>query len=286
MIHHITNAFSPAFWSRFWLKFNLQQHQARQEILTRLAKAKAKNSSHHQAHVYETTAKKTPGDRFTPEAFLQKALPPAPRLEYPQGPLAHQWHVFQEKAQNVGAEFLTLKNPAELPNKLAEYFTLQSLSCQRPDTTKENIADFLSNFLYQSPAAEKFALPWQAAGFSPAPCHAPLPLEVLNFIGVVTASCAIAETGSVLINADKNNPAEYFLLPSLCVVLIDYSSIVADYETAWQQSFTLRLEKFANDKSRPMRAHLLTGPSRTADIEQQLLIGAHGPGRLILAVYD
>lgn len=87
-------------------------------------------------------------------------------------------------------------------------------------------------------------------------------------VGITRADLAIAETGSVLIRSGPGRARLHSLTPPVHVVLVH--SIVAHLEEA--------MPEFAQDR----HAVLITGPSRTADIEGVLVRGVHGPGELVV----
>ena len=97
--------------------------------------------------------------------------------------------------------------------------------------------------------------------------------------GIVMADTGIAETGTVCLHSHVVPSELLFLVESLIVVL-KCSDIVARQEQVWQ--------KMAVGKggSNPRAMHLITGPSRTADVEQILQIGAHGPKELLIILID
>lgn len=91
---------------------------------------------------------------------------------------------------------------------------------------------------------------------------------------VVAARAGIAETGSLCFSSREQASDRLFLAENLVAVL-DTSTIVARQEDLWR-----RLRRPQPDM--PRAVHLVTGPSRTADVEQTLQVGAHGPRRLII----
>jgi L-lactate dehydrogenase complex protein LldG len=64
-------------------------------------------------------------------------------------------------------------------------------------------------------------------------------------------------------------------LPECHTVLVAASDIVGSYEEAWD-----RIRALSGDATLPRSVNLISGPSRTADIEQTIVRGAHGPRRL------
>lgn len=86
---------------------------------------------------------------------------------------------------------------------------------------------------------------------------------------------AVAETGTVVLTSGADNPTSLNFLPDNHIVVVEARDVAGDYETVWQR---LR-EKFGVGIM-PRAVNLITGPSRSADIEQTLILGAHGPRRL------
>jgi L-lactate dehydrogenase complex protein LldG len=88
----------------------------------------------------------------------------------------------------------------------------------------------------------------------------------------------VAETGTLVLTSGADNPTTLNFLPEHHLVVIDAKDIVGDYETAWD---ALR-KKFG--AKLPRTVNWITGASRSADIEQVLLHGAHGPKGLHVIV--
>ena len=75
------------------------------------------------------------------------------------------------------------------------------------------------------------------------------------------------------------NPTTLNFLPEAHTVLIEASDIVGSYEEAWD-----RLRAIYGKGALPRTVNLISGPSRTADIEQTIVRGAHGPRRLLVLI--
>jgi L-lactate dehydrogenase complex protein LldG len=97
---------------------------------------------------------------------------------------------------------------------------------------------------------------------------------------VTSAFAGVAETGSLALISGPDSPTSLNYLPDNHIVVLRAGQIVGSYEEVWQQ---LR-EKMGEDW--PRAVNWITGPSRTADIEQELLLGAHGPRRLHVVLVD
>jgi L-lactate dehydrogenase complex protein LldG len=116
---------------------------------------------------------------------------------------------------------------------------------------------------------ELFELEWQAAGIEVESRAA----EGSDLVGITGAFCAIAETGTLLTLSGPRTPATTSLLPETHIAVVRTSRMVRSMEDAWQ---LLRDE----EGKMPRAANFISGPSRTADIEQTLVLGAHGPYRV------
>jgi L-lactate dehydrogenase complex protein LldG len=86
---------------------------------------------------------------------------------------------------------------------------------------------------------------------------------------------AVAESGTLMLTSGPDNPTTLNFLPDTHVVVVAASDVAGDYETLWR-----RLRETYGEALMPRTVNLVTGPSRSADIEQTLILGAHGPRRL------
>ncbi|MCP3662270.1 MAG: lactate utilization protein [Gammaproteobacteria bacterium] len=93
-----------------------------------------------------------------------------------------------------------------------------------------------------------------------------------DLISVTPAFCAVTETGSVVLLSSEECPTSLNFLPDVHIVIVDMKQLVPHYEDVWE-----KLRVFAEV---PRAINFITGPSKTADVEQTLQIGAHGPRRL------
>jgi len=93
------------------------------------------------------------------------------------------------------------------------------------------------------------------------------------------AFAGVAETGTLVMASGTDNPTTLNFLPDTHVVVVDAKDVEGDYETVWARV----REKFGIT-TLPRAINLITGPSRSADIAQILILGAHGPRRLHVLV--
>ena len=104
--------------------------------------------------------------------------------------------------------------------------------------------------------------------------------EATDAVSLQHAFAGIAETGTLMLPSSPERPTTLNLLADTEIVLLRASRLVGAYEEAWDK---LREEAGAM----PRNVMLVTGPSRSGDIEQALELGAHGPRRLhVILVED
>jgi L-lactate dehydrogenase complex protein LldG len=112
-------------------------------------------------------------------------------------------------------------------------------------------------------------LDWTGAGLS----YDARPAIGSDRIGFTGCFCAIAETGTLLLLSSPSTPKTPALLPETHICVVWRDRIVGNMEEAFA---LVRSE--VGDPPRAM--YFVSGPSRTADIEQTIVIGAHGPYRV------
>jgi L-lactate dehydrogenase complex protein LldG len=94
-----------------------------------------------------------------------------------------------------------------------------------------------------------------------------------DLVGITGAYCAIAETGTLVTLSGPDTPPSVSLLPETHIAVVNAARIVPDMEAVWR---LVRTERAAL----PRTVNFISGPSRTADIEQTVTLGAHGPYRV------
>lgn len=169
-------------------------------------------------------------------------------------PHAEQVSLF---VSNVEKEFGTVALVADLdavPGAVVDYLAAQNLPGR----------------VVMAPHPELRAIPWSAR---------PL-LEIRegraqasDAVSVQHGFAGIAETGTLMLPSSPERPVTLNLLAETEIVVLRQSVIVGAYEEGWDR---LRAEIGAM----PRNVMFVTGPSRSADIEQTLELGAHGPRRL------
>ncbi|HEX5079901.1 MAG TPA: LUD domain-containing protein, partial [Geminicoccaceae bacterium] len=98
-------------------------------------------------------------------------------------------------------------------------------------------------------------------------------------VGVTTAFAGIAETGTLMLLSGPETPTTVAFLPETSIVALPSARVLRAYEDALR---LLRREQ----GGLPRSINLITGPSRSGDIEQTIQLGAHGPKRLLVLLLD
>jgi L-lactate dehydrogenase complex protein LldG len=93
---------------------------------------------------------------------------------------------------------------------------------------------------------------------------------------ITNSQCGIAETGSLVLIPDHDEPRLMSLVPPVHIALLDAKRLY--------QSFAEVIEKEPWANGLPTNVLLISGPSKTADIEQTLAYGIHGPKQLITLI--
>ena len=109
--------------------------------------------------------------------------------------------------------------------------------------------------------------------------------EASDLVAIQHGYAGIAETGTLMLPSAPERPTTINLLPETAIVVLRASRIVGAYEEAWD---LLRAEAKPQPSGgfMPRNVMLVTGPSRSADIESILELGAHGPRRLHVVLLD
>lgn len=87
---------------------------------------------------------------------------------------------------------------------------------------------------------------------------------------VTSALCGIAETGTLMLVSGEQNPTSLNFLPDYHIVVLRSDQLVPRMEDAWDKLRTTFAQM-------PRTVNFISGPSKTADVEQTVEYGAHGP---------
>jgi L-lactate dehydrogenase complex protein LldG len=187
----------------------------------------------------------------------RKAVAEAYMAAHPRGPqptLSNELATrFQAKAEYLSSTVEQIETMSDAPAAVARHLASLSLGVQAVATP------------------DVAGLAWVAAGLD---VSGRVAVDA-DKVGISGCFCAIAETGTLLLLSGPASPATVSLLPETHIALVPVSRIVATMEDAFA---LLRAER----GSLPRAANFISGPSRTGDIEQTIVLGAHGPCRVHL----
>jgi L-lactate dehydrogenase complex protein LldG len=102
-------------------------------------------------------------------------------------------------------------------------------------------------------------------------------------VGLTGVQAALASTGSLLVTSGAGQARQASLLPPVHVAIVRTSQIVPDLEGWFAQR---RAEGLDESFRRWANVVIITGPSRTADIAMELILGMHGPREVHVVVVD
>ncbi len=192
-------------------------------------------------------------------AAVTQRLADTPRGPIPargQGSPAARLATFITEATRVSASVVVLDSVQSVPQEVARFLQ----EAQVPLTLKRGSDARLAD------------LDWQAAGLDVS--SGPSGGSDLNAIS--HAFGGVAETGSLVLLSGPDNPVTLTFLPDNHFVVLSGADLVSDLDSV--------LAKLRRIEALPRTVNIVTGPSRSADIEQTLLLGAHGPRRLHIMV--
>lgn len=172
-----------------------------------------------------------------------------------QGDEAARAATFKTEAERAQASVAEVQSAAEVPAAIARYLRDANLPATLRMGEDERLA----------------AMPWSDTALDISRGAS----DGHDLTGVSAAFAGIAESGTLALCSGAANPTTINFLPDTHIVVLFARDILADYESVWR-NLRARYGKGAM----PRTLNLITGPSRSADIEQTLLLGAHGPRRL------
>jgi len=175
------------------------------------------------------------------------------------GEPAERLATYKSEAERVLATVADVATAADVPAEIARFLRENNL----PATLRFGDDPRLA------------AMPWPATALETA--RGPSEGDDLN--AVSAAFAAVAETGTLVLVSGPDNPTTLNFLPDNHLVVIFAADIVGDVESVFA-----RLKATYGPGALPRTVNFVTGPSRSADIEQTLLLGAHGPRRLHIVV--
>lgn len=222
---------------------------ARAEMLGRIRGAVAKGRAADAAHAVDARL----------AAHRTNPIPARGQLA-PDAKVA----LFETMAREASATLMRVSSPADVPDAVARFLKNENLPSR----------------VAMAPDPWLGSLGWER---QPLLAIRRGRAEPSDEVGVTVAFAAVAETGTLMLVSGPDTPTTLNLLPETHVVVLRASQVVGAYEEAWAR---LRAARGGDAAAMPRTVNFITGPSRSADIEQQLQMGAHGPRRLHIVLVD
>jgi len=173
-----------------------------------------------------------------------------------------QVDLFCEISEKVQSTVIRVNSETDIPGAVSDYLRSRNLPqnlCMGADDRLEN-------------------LPWENA---PNLERSKGPSDGSDAVSLAAAIGGVAESGTLILTSGTDNPTTNNFLPETQIIVIDSKDITDTYETVF--------DKMRGDHGKgvmPRTVNMITGPSRSGDIEQTILLGAHGPRALHIIVVD
>lgn len=181
---------------------------------------------------------------------------------HPRGPIPvfskSNIEQFILKVEKVSGTVESIKNIAELPTAISNY--MHSIGVEN------KLVATSSTIIQETKWPSDFEIEYRYAIST-------------DTTSLNMAYAGIAETGSLVLHSTAETPTTLNFLPDNFICVIEAEKIHACMEDIW--------DSFRKDnKDIPRTINIITGPSRTADVEQTIQLGAHGPRRLHIIILN
>lgn len=184
-----------------------------------------------------------------------------------QIPHAQQVDLFVEMVEQVHGTVTRVRSAEDVPGEVANYLAQHNLP-----------TDII---MAPDPALDGY--PWEKR---PMLVIRRGKAEEADAVSVTGALMGFAETGTLMLTSSPDHPSTLNFLPETHVVVMRAEQITGSYEEGWARLRERAKASGQDENFMPRTVNLVTGPSRTADIEQRMQLGAHGPRRLHIVIVE
>jgi L-lactate dehydrogenase complex protein LldG len=171
--------------------------------------------------------------------------------------------LFRSMAEGVHATVDEAASAAEIPARIAAYLRQQNL----PSRIRHGNDPLLAGLSWRDGAPTIERLSGRA--------------DPADEVSLSRAAAGVAESGTLVLLSGPDNPTTLNFLPETHIAVVRGDDIVAAYEDVFD-----RIRQALGPGQMPRTLNMITGPSRTGDIEQRLELGAHGPKRLHIIILN
>jgi L-lactate dehydrogenase complex protein LldG len=198
----------------------------------------------------------------------------------------------REREEEINANYVALKPSGPRPELEADLLARFIAQSERLQTSVARVAELsevpaaVQDYLHRSGLGSRAIawpglgqLNWAGVGLE-VEARAPVrDVPQPDLVGITGCFAAIAETGTLALLSGPDTPASMALLPETHIAVVAKSRILGHMEDV----FAL----LRHERGEPPRAlNFISGPSRTGDIEQTIVLGAHGPYRVHLVIVE
>jgi L-lactate dehydrogenase complex protein LldG len=166
-------------------------------------------------------------------------------------------------AQEVQTTVTRVASDTDIPAEIARYLAAENLPAELTVAPDHSLADI--------PWHERPLLQIRRGKADPG-----------DQVSLTPCLAAVAETGTLMLVSGSGTPTTLNFLPDTHIVVVRAGQVVAGYEDGWDLIRT----RAEGGEGWPRTVNLITGPSRTGDIEQRIQLGAHGPRRLHIVLVE
>jgi L-lactate dehydrogenase complex protein LldG len=199
--------------------------------------------------------------KYVREALMSKTDQPFPKIDYDKAVFSEMEALdinFAQELTTAGGMFIYCETEQEVVEGLK--FLVRDRKWENIFAVEPEITDLLDKaHLYFASGHDKLTL---------------------SHVGVTGCEALVARLGSIMVSTGQMAGRQIFIYPEIHIVFARASQLVSDLKDA-----LLRLKK-KYDRRMPSMVTLITGPSRTADIEKTLVMGAHGPKELYVFLLE
>jgi L-lactate dehydrogenase complex protein LldG len=202
------------------------------------------------------------GDAEARRAAVDARLSEHPRNLIPArgiGDEQHRLGVFIAMMEAVGGSVEVVDDINDVPHAAADYLRERNLPARLRRGGDEVLA----------------RLPWHRGMLEIEVGRA----EDRDRAAITRAFAGVAESGTIIQMSGPDNPTTLNFLPEAHIVVLEMANVFASYEEAWS-----KLRDALGEGQMPRSVNMISGPSRTADIEQTIVRPAHGPKNMHVIV--
>jgi L-lactate dehydrogenase complex protein LldG len=209
------------------------------------------------------SALQAPSDDRDRKAAVAARIKSSPEGVIParaQLPQKQQVDLFQTMAEKFAATVVRVKSAKDVPAAVSDYLRSKNLPSRAAIGSDPRLA----------------AMPWKVQKNLDLKTG---PSDGTDETGISHAFAAIAETGTLVMTSGADNPTTLNFLPENHIVVVESSKVTGDLESVMAE-----IRATFGKGQMPRTVNFITGPSRSGDIEQKILLGAHGPRALHIVV--